>query len=186
MRKTIKIEIETKENSIITLHNQKGNTYSFSTESENGKELQAFLSDSEIGEECKNFFIGAILKIKDSLTSHQFDIGELVTVIEYDKNFDNWRCQKVKSNWYVSEIEAELYHIQKNDMVIWDSGFGYEIGKLDGVGKTYNTLNVTLCTGIVQESSCYPENEIIKFSEAKLKELATKYGYERSFVNSHN
>ena len=66
---------------------------------------------------------------------------------------------------------------QANDPIIWDSGFGYEVGYYIGEGKIENTILVELKTGVVQDVCSYPKIEILPYSIHCVKYLSAKYQY---------
>jgi hypothetical protein len=68
-------------------------------------------------------------------------------------------------------------NLQKNDKVIWDSGYGYDIGYFIGEGNSYNTYLIDMKTGIVRGECSYPKNKIYKHSDQLEMELKKKYGY---------
>jgi hypothetical protein len=70
---------------------------------------------------------------------------------------------------------------KKNDKIIWDSHFGYEIGYFIGEGVMYNTFEVDLITGVVHGSVSHSKSEIHPYSEELVEKLTNKYGYEKTF-----
>jgi hypothetical protein len=67
-----------------------------------------------------------------------------------------------------------------NDRVIWDSGFGYEVGYFKGDGN-YDGWLLRLTTGIVTKECSYPESEVKPYSDELIEEMKKRYGYEKSF-----
>lgn len=69
-----------------------------------------------------------------------------------------------------------------NQEVIWDSGFGYDIGLWLGEDKNqyYHDI-IDLRTGIIYEPTSLLKSEIKPYSEELIKELTEKYGYEKKF-----
>lgn len=67
--------------------------------------------------------------------------------------------------------------IKKGDKVIWDSGFGYEIGEYIGEGVMYYTYAMKLLTGNFSGSEVsYRCNEVHIYSKEKHDEMKLKYG----------
>ena len=69
------------------------------------------------------------------------------------------------------------------DKIVWNSGFGYEIGFFLGDGWVYNTYLIEIMTGISTGEYCYSKEEIYKYSDELIDELTKKYGYEKRFSN---
>ena len=68
-----------------------------------------------------------------------------------------------------------------NDRVIWNSGFGYEIGYFRGEGRSMGTYLIDTRTGIVIGENSYRKREIEPYSKERVKQLTNIYGYEKSF-----
>jgi hypothetical protein len=68
-----------------------------------------------------------------------------------------------------------------NERVIWDSGFGYEIGYFLGEGELFDSYLIDVRTGIIHEPTCYSKSEIHKYSNELIDKLFKKYGYEKRF-----
>lgn len=68
-----------------------------------------------------------------------------------------------------------------NDAVIWDSGFGYDIGYFLGDGNQYNTWLIDVRTGLIHEPCSHSKSEIFKYSDELIDSLSKKYGYEKRF-----
>ncbi len=65
---------------------------------------------------------------------------------------------------------------KKGDKIIWDSGFGYEIGIfLADDKKIMGSYLVDLHTGVVRGKTYKPESEIKKSSTQLLFDLTNKY-----------
>lgn len=70
----------------------------------------------------------------------------------------------------------------KGDKIIWDSGFGYEIGYYIEESKyQYYQHEVDLVTGNVQGIVAHPMRELRVYTPESIQELTAKYGYEKSF-----
>ena len=68
--------------------------------------------------------------------------------------------------------------MKKGDKIIWDSGWGYDIGYFIGESKTqYHHYKVNMVTGVVQGECTYPISEIKPYSEELIKELRERYKY---------
>jgi len=72
---------------------------------------------------------------------------------------------------------------KKGDRIIWDSGFGYDIGHFVEVGQVFeNNYVVNLKTGVTRGSNCsFPQSEVHHYSENLIKLLTEKYGYTKKF-----
>ena len=66
---------------------------------------------------------------------------------------------------------------KKGDRIIWDSGFGFEIGRFieDSEHQMYGSYKVNLITGVVQGESLRPSSEIKPLNEETIKEVSKKY-----------
>jgi len=73
--------------------------------------------------------------------------------------------------------------MKKGDKIIWDSGFGYEIGYFieDSENKMYNSFKVELITGVVQEETLISKDEIIPYTKESQEQMSNKYGYSKAF-----
>lgn len=66
--------------------------------------------------------------------------------------------------------------MKKGDKIIWDSGFGYELGTfVKERGVMHHTSLVNLTTGIVQGEVSHSISEILPYSREKQHELNVKY-----------
>lgn len=70
---------------------------------------------------------------------------------------------------------------KENDRIIWDSGWGYEIGYFVGEGLLMYTYQVDMVTGVVQGLVAHPISEIKPYSKELVEELTKKYGYQKAF-----
>lgn len=70
---------------------------------------------------------------------------------------------------------------KKNERVIWNSGFGYEIGYFIGAGTSMGTYEINTRTGVITGENSYPIGQIEPYSEKRIEELVKEYGYEKSF-----
>lgn len=68
--------------------------------------------------------------------------------------------------------------MEYGDKVIWDSGFGYDLGyyirKDDNI---YNNVRCDMVTGIAQREISYSKTEVIPYTEEKHEEMKKKYRY---------
>lgn len=71
--------------------------------------------------------------------------------------------------------------MKTNDRIIWDSGFGYEIGYFKGDGIFDHTVKVDMVTGICTGHVSHSKHEIKPYSEELVQQLTERYGYEKSF-----
>jgi len=68
-----------------------------------------------------------------------------------------------------------------NERVVWDSGFGYEIGHFLGEGVAYNTWLIDVKTGLIVEPCSHSKSEVFKYTNELINKLTAKYGYEKRF-----
>ena len=67
--------------------------------------------------------------------------------------------------------------MEKGDKVIWDSGFGYEIGFFieESDNYMYNSYRINLTTGVVTGSTLRDKDRIIPHTEENIKQMEFKY-----------
>ncbi len=67
--------------------------------------------------------------------------------------------------------------MKDGDKIIWDSGYGYEIGYFieESSHCIYNTYKINLVTGICIGITHRSQNEVKPYSEELAKELRDKY-----------
>lgn len=71
---------------------------------------------------------------------------------------------------------------KQGDLIIWDSGFGYELGRFIGVGQVFeHYYQVNLTTSRFGGIASFPESEIHPYTEELLNLLSKKYGYKKSY-----
>ncbi len=74
--------------------------------------------------------------------------------------------------------------MKKGDRIIWNSGFGYEIGYfvefLENKTLDYD-CKVELITGVVQGVTMKNFNEIEQYTDKRQSHLKSKYGYDKAF-----
>jgi hypothetical protein len=68
-----------------------------------------------------------------------------------------------------------------NERVVWDSGFGYEIGHFLGEGTHYETWLIDVRTGLIVEPCSHSKSEVFKYTTELINKLTAKYGYEKRF-----
>lgn len=68
-----------------------------------------------------------------------------------------------------------------NESVVWDSGFGYEIGYFLGTGNQYETYLIDIRTGLIHEPCSHTISEVFRYSNELIDKLTKKYGYEKRF-----
>lgn len=78
--------------------------------------------------------------------------------------------------------------MEKGDKIIWDSGWGYEIGYFieETIGDTcfmHNPYKVNLITGVVIGETLKPRREVIPYTEEISNRMLKTYGYEYIFKN---
>ena len=73
--------------------------------------------------------------------------------------------------------------MKKGDKIIWDSGFGYEIGYFieDAEKQMYNSYKIELVTGIVQEETLRSKDEIMLYTKENQSLMKAKYKYDKAF-----
>ncbi len=71
--------------------------------------------------------------------------------------------------------------MKEGDKIIWDSGFGYEVGYYikESDFNVYNTYLVNLSTGIVIGECMHSKHEITAYNPKNLAEMESKYGYKK-------
>lgn len=76
-----------------------------------------------------------------------------------------------------------LKNMKKGDKIIWDSGFGYEVGFFIGEGndKMYNSYRINLVTGSVEGDSLRSKDEVIPYGKEEIKLMFNKYGYIKKY-----
>jgi len=71
---------------------------------------------------------------------------------------------------------------KQNDKVIWNSGFGYDLGYFIGIDNNqYHNYIISMETGIIQGKSSLEMQEIIPYNDENLSKMIDKYGYELVF-----
>jgi hypothetical protein len=71
---------------------------------------------------------------------------------------------------------------KQNDKVIWNSGFGYDLGYFIGIDNNqFNNYIISMETGIIQGKSSLEMQEIIPYNDENLSKMIDKYGYELVF-----
>lgn len=68
-----------------------------------------------------------------------------------------------------------------NERVVWDSGFGYEIGYFLGEGNWYDTWLIDVRTGLIIGECSHSKSEVFKYTTELINKLTAKYGYEKRF-----
>lgn len=68
-----------------------------------------------------------------------------------------------------------------NERVVWDSGFGYEIGYFLGEGTSYDTWLIDVRTGSIVGTCSHSKSEVFKYTTELINKLTAKYGYEKRF-----
>lgn len=73
--------------------------------------------------------------------------------------------------------------MEKGDKILWDSGFGYEIGYYIGESSVYFHVTVSLISNKYSENGdcCFVKTDIIPYTEEDSKRLSDEYGYEHRF-----
>lgn len=70
------------------------------------------------------------------------------------------------------------------DKVVWDSGWGYEIGYFKGEGNRYYTYLIDIVTGIVTGECSHRKSEVLPYTDELITKLTAKYGYEKRFSDT--
>lgn len=66
--------------------------------------------------------------------------------------------------------------LKRGDKIIWDSGFGYEVGTyVNSRGVMYGTCLVDLVTGIIHGEVSHPHKNIFHYSDELAEKLSKKY-----------
>ena len=72
----------------------------------------------------------------------------------------------------------------KDEIVVWDSNFGYDIGKFIGDAPSDDNYSIELLTSSslgIDDVGSFSKSQIRKYSEDLIEELTKKYGYEKRF-----
>ena len=109
------------------------------------------------------------------------------------RGWDNIECdaegatkeQDAEMDKYLEEVTFEILEICSvfdfNERVVWDSGFGYEIGYFLGEGTSYDTWLIDVKTGLIVEPCSHSKSEVFKYTTELINKLTAKYGYEKRF-----
>ena len=84
----------------------------------------------------------------------------------------------------IMTIENNVFTL--NEKIIWDSGFGYDIGLFMGDSDeiSYYTYEIKLITGAFKNRSiCVSKSEIYPYTESLFVKMVDKYGAEEHFEN---
>ena len=77
--------------------------------------------------------------------------------------------------------------MEKGDFVIWDSGWGYDVGYfVQDKGVMYHTNLLYMVTGVSEGNLSVAPHEIKPFDCQTINTLNRKYGYEyesRTYIN---
>ena len=73
--------------------------------------------------------------------------------------------------------------MKEGDKIIWDSGFGYEVGYFieDGDKKMSNTYVIELVTGVEKGRTYRSKDEITIYTLENQSQMKSKYNYDRTF-----
>tara|TARA_R110000850_G_scaffold178517_2_gene304459 strand:+ start:103 stop:372 length:270 start_codon:yes stop_codon:yes gene_type:complete len=82
----------------------------------------------------------------------------------------------------------DINNLDDRAKVIWDSGFGYEIGFFIRVSDdiVYNTVIIELITGNQLGSALRSKDSIVMYDETTLKQMYKKYKYWNQFPYKEN
>lgn len=74
-------------------------------------------------------------------------------------------------------------NMKKGDKIIWDSGFGYEIGYFikNSDYNMYNTYRVNFISGNIRGISMRSKDKIFKYTSLKISEMKNKYNSSLDF-----
>ena len=72
--------------------------------------------------------------------------------------------------------------MKQGDKIIWDSGFGYDLGYyLRECDNQYHSTVVKMATGrSANREMCFSKDRVIPYTAEKLEELTEKYRYKQS------
>lgn len=68
-----------------------------------------------------------------------------------------------------------------NQKIIWDSGFGYDLGFFIGKGNSWNTWLIDKVTGKIKGNVSISKGEIFPYSKELHDILYVKYKYDKCF-----
>ena len=73
--------------------------------------------------------------------------------------------------------------MKKGDKIIWDSGFGYEVGYFieDGDKKMSNTYVIELVTGVEKGRTYRSKDEITFYTPENKNRMKSEYKYDKTF-----
>jgi hypothetical protein len=77
-------------------------------------------------------------------------------------------------------------NLTEGDRIIWDSGFGYEIGYFieDSDHVMYHSYRVNLISGLIIGKSLRNKDEVYKYTDVQVEKLYEKYGYIKEFTQN--
>jgi len=79
-----------------------------------------------------------------------------------------------------------MKEFKAGDKIIWDSGFGYELGYFVGEGVMHNTWSVNLITGCsIGQDVSFDKSEIFLYSDEEHQRCKQKY-QENPFLGYPN
>ena len=74
-----------------------------------------------------------------------------------------------------------MINFKENDNIIWDSGFGYEIGTFKGKSNCDDNYVIDLKSGNILDKISVPFNEVFLYSDELIFKLSNKYGYIKEY-----
>jgi hypothetical protein len=71
--------------------------------------IEKMNSSNDIQNVSKVFAPDARVKITENTSGHEFDIDEIVTIVDFEPEHSQWRCMgKDGSMWYIGEHEGNV------------------------------------------------------------------------------
>jgi hypothetical protein len=71
--------------------------------------------------------------------------------------------------------------MKTGDKIIWDSGFGYDLGYFISEDiNIYNNIRCDMVTGVVHGVNSYSKSEVIPYIKEKHEEMNAKYSYHNN------
>ena len=77
----------------------------------------------------------------------------------------------------MEKFKNKFMELKKNDRIIWDSGFGYELGYYTGESVAYEDLSIKLITGKYKGTHSVSSSQVKPYSIELEEKMINQYGY---------
>jgi hypothetical protein len=67
-----------------------------------------------------------------------------------------------------------------NDKIVWDTGYGYEIGTYKGLRGVMCVVEI--CTAFREQKITVLNQDVHPYTDEMIDKMAVKYGYKKTFV----